>query len=259
MCHDENKLVRTAAPTGLIDMTKSQIINEIKRTAASNGGIPLGWRKFATETGIREPDWKGKLWARWSDAVREAGFAPNEMTQAYSESELLDKYAKLALDLGRLPAVADTRLAVSNGLDFPEWNTFTKQFGGKPQLVAKLREYCQARTEYAPVVVLCDNYVPRDREKPDEPALSDTQIGFVYLMKSAKFYKIGKANATGRRHRELAIQLPERLILVHEIKTDDPFGIEAYWHNRFADKRRGGEWFELNAADVAAFKRRKFM
>ena len=129
-------------------MTKTQILDEIKRTAAANGGVPLGWRKFATETGIRAVDWKGKLWARWSDAVREAGCTPNEMTQAYSQSELLDKYAKLALDLGRLPAVADIRLSVNNGLKFPDWNTFTKQFGGKPQLVTKLREFCQARTDY---------------------------------------------------------------------------------------------------------------
>ncbi len=240
-------------------MTKLQILNEIQRTAAANGGVPLGWRKFATETGIKEADWLGKIWARWSDAVREAGFEPNQLTQAYGEQELLDRYATLSLQLGRLPTEADIRLSVTKGAPFPNGKTLARQFGGKPQLVTKLREFCQARTVYAPVVALCDSYVPRGREEPDKPEPNGQQIGFVYLMKSAKFYKIGKANATGRRHRDLAIQLPERLIFVHEIKTDDPFGIEAYWHNRFAEKRRGGEWFELNAADVAAFKRRKFM
>jgi len=63
----------------------------------------------------------------------------------------------------------------------------------------------------------------------------------------------GKPNAVGRRERELAIQLPDRANVVHAIKTNDPHGIDAYWY------RKNGEWFSLNAADVQAFKRRKFM
>jgi hypothetical protein len=240
-------------------LTKEQIVEEIKRSAAANGGIPPGWRKFRTDTGIGEKDWLGKHWARWSEALRDAGFESNQFKEPYTEKELLERYAKMTLEFGRLPTDRDIRLAVAKGARLPNGKTLAGKFGGKTRLIEKLAEYCQSRPEYSQVVALCKGYVPRDRDDGDALAREDGQIGFVYLMRSANYYKIGKATFTERRQRELAIQLPERLILIHEIKTDDPFGIEAYWHKRFADRRRNGEWFELSAADVAAFKRRRFM
>ena len=242
-------------------MTKAEIINEIKRTTAMNAGVPLGWRKFATETGIGEPNWKGKYWARWSEALKEAGYEPNEMTKGHGETALLDKYAKLALQFGGLPTVADIRLQISKGLEFPDWNTFTRQFGEKPKLVARLREFCLACPEYASVVGFCDNYVPRSRGEQEGQSPAGVQMGYVYLFKhgSRREYKIGRTNNALRREGEIAVELPEKVQPVHVITTDDAAGIEAYWQKRFADKRKNGEWFELNATDVAAFKRREFM
>ena len=81
----------------------------------------------------------------------------------------------------------------------------------------------------------------------------------MYLMKSGRFFKIGRTNSIGTRERAVALQLPEKTATVHVIRTDDPVGIEAYWYGRYESKRKNGEWFDLTAAEVAAFKRRKFM
>ncbi len=201
-------------------MTKSQIINEIKRTAEANGGVPLGMDAFATETGIKENDWRGKFWARWNDAVREAGLSPNQLQKAYSEAELLDHYARLALQLDRLPTVSDLKLSSYQGSSIPEWSTFMRRFESKPKLIAKLLLHCSGQNEYADLRQWCETYLPNATEDPDEDESSDVEIGFVYLIKSGRFYKIGRSNAAGRREYELTIQLPEKAKLVHEIRTD---------------------------------------
>ena len=58
---------------------------------------------------------------------------------------------------------------------------------------------------------------------------------------------------------KVALQLPEGAVTVHVIATDDPEGIESYWHRRFGKAPRTEEWFELSADQVRAFRRRKFM
>ena len=54
-------------------VTKAHILDEIELTAEANGGQALGRLRFYAETGIKETDWSGKYWVRWSDALREAG------------------------------------------------------------------------------------------------------------------------------------------------------------------------------------------
>jgi hypothetical protein len=67
-----------------------------------------------------------------------------------------------------------------------------------------------------------------DVEEEIEPLVRSTAaaVGYVYLAKSGRHYKIGQTNDLVRRTNELRIQLPERISLVHQISTDDPVGIE---------------------------------
>lgn len=241
-------------------VTKAHILQEIKRTAEANGGKALGIQRFKSETGIKSSDWMGRYWARWSDAIDEAGYLPNQLVTAYDTEELLDKYARLAQQLGRLPTSADLRLKAHDDPTFPSNSTFDNKFdNSKSNLVKRLLEYCKSQNEYKDVIRLCREYAPRRQQTSDESTHQEGEFGFVYLIKSGRFYKIGRSNAAGRREYELAIQLPEEVKRIHVIRTDDPSGIETYWHKRFEAKQKKGEWFDLDAADVAAFKRRKFM
>lgn len=241
-------------------LAKGHIIQEIKRTAQENGGRPLGIARFEAETGIRATDWVAKLWPRWGDALVEAGFEPNTLQGPRDDDELLESLAGFARELGHFPVANELKLRARAEPGFPWHSTFAR-FGRKHELVTRLRDFAMARG-YEDVVVLCDalgEQAARSEPGSENAAEPGADLGYVYLMKSGRYYKVGRSNAVGRRERELAIQLPEKVEVVHSIKTDDSVGIENYWHGRFGERRKNGEWFELTAKDVGAFKRRKFM
>ncbi len=239
--------------------TKNHILNEIRRTARDNGGVPLGRQRFYAETGIKEGDWSGRYWARWSDALKEAGFPPNRLQARLDDSLVLEKLVLLVRELGRLPVEAELKMRRREDRTFPSHNTFNR-FGSRTKLVAAVAAWCEQRQGYDDVTKICAQHRPIERDDvAPRPATDGAEFGSVYLLKSGRYYKIGRSNAVGRREQELAIQLPEKATVVHSIKTDDPTGIELYWHRRFESRHKNGEWFELTAEDVAAFKRRRFM
>jgi hypothetical protein len=241
---------------------KEHIIKEIVRTAKENNGIPLGRVRFTSETGIKIYDWYGKYWANWSDALKEAGYGPNSYQQSYGEELVIQKLIEFIREIRKFPADGDLRLKRSNDKTFPNHSTFQRLLGKKPERIEKVISYCEKQGQLSDVLEICRPILNsgKDMSESEIDLERDVEVfGFVCLMKSGKDYKIGRSNSTGRRKYELDIQLPEKAHLIHEISTDDPAGIESYWHKRFEDKRKNGEWFELTASDVKAFKRRKFM
>lgn len=240
-------------------MDKQHILEEIRRTAKENGGAPLGRRRFLRETGIRESDWLGRFWVRWNDAVREAGCEPNVKQSAFDREVLLERLAALVRELLHYPVAGELQMKKTKDPDFPSPKTF-RRFGRKAQVASALLNWCEANPGWEDVRAICAPLAVS--EVADDVTENDAQasdIGYVYMMKSGKYYKIGRSKAPGRREAELAIQLPEPIVTIHTIKTDDPGGIEKYWHGRFSERRKNGEWFELQREDVSAFRRRKFM
>ncbi len=240
-------------------MDKGYILKEIKRTTEENGGIPLGIARFEKETGIKKYDWYGKYWTKWGDALKEAGYEPNRLQAPYTENWLIEQVILLIREIKRFPTQGDIRQKKYSTNNFPSHNTI-RRLGKKSEIVQKIIKYCEDKSEYQDVIEICKN-VPDTLEKKDEYGYkeADIKFGFIYLMKSGKYYKIGKSDFVERRQYDIGIKLPENLKIVHKIKTDDPSGIEDYWHKRFEAKKIRGEWFNLNRDDVSAFKRRKFM
>jgi hypothetical protein len=103
---------------------KTYILDEIKRTAQENGGRALGKEKFYAETGVKESDWSGKYWARWGDAVREAGLEPNKMQGAYDQQFVVEKFITLMRELGHFPVRNEMRLKSRQDKTFPSEKTF---------------------------------------------------------------------------------------------------------------------------------------
>jgi len=238
-------------------MNRQQILAEIKRVAFSNGGRPPGTQALGRECGMRKSDWYPHMWLRWSDALAEAGYAPNTFQTRTSDETLFKKYIELVRELRRLPIEGEIRRKAKIDTSFPNHGAFAR-FGGKQKMLSALAEYCRKTTGLQDVHALCvqeDNTSGVPSTGKRRAAMIPTE--FFYLMKSGPHYKIGRTNSIGRRGSELAIKIPVPPTTVHSIETDDPVGVEAYWHRRFDEKRGEGEWFSLSPDDVTAFKRWK--
>jgi len=240
-------------------LTKEHILSEIQRT--SRDGAALGKELFEKETGIKESDWSGIFWTRWSDAVQEAGFEPNEFQGALPEKYLIECLVAVIEDFGHFPTWAELKLKCRQDPDLPSVSVFNR-LGRKGDRARRVVEYCEANPEHSNLIELVAPHatpVDQNEESAGDPNVAID--GYVYLIQhgNRREYKIGKTFNPIRREGEIRLAMPETVTPIHTIRTDDPSGIEAYWHNRFKSKRLEGEWFSLTAEDVRAFKKRKYM
>ena len=232
---------------------REHILGEIRRLATANGGQPPGKKTFLRETGIAEHQWSGRIWARWSDALAEAGLEPNRIQHRFDSNEMLGKIAEACRHYDHLPTVAELNLYKRSNPGFPSTKAITSHFGSRDGVIAALASYAQSGENNEDILAM----LPEIASTSAQPRPRQTE-GFVYLIKSGDFYKIGRGDDLERRVKQITVALPDKATLVHSIRTDDPPGIEAYWHRRFAEKRANGEWFKLSSLDVSAFKKRKF-
>ncbi|MEX2306144.1 MAG: GIY-YIG nuclease family protein [Pirellulales bacterium] len=243
-------------------ISREEIVAEIQKFVAANDGKIPGESTFVSATRIKQSVWKGRYWVRWTDAVREAGYDPNSMKRKIPDEEILACLAKFITELGYFPVLDEIKLHARKTSGSPAWATIQKRYGGMPETAAALLKFSR-QTEDTVLENLCKARLERESLKP-VPASSGqhnkvAKVGFVYLKysPSLRLYKIGKANHPNKRGAGISLLLPEDLLPKHEIRTDCPFILEKYWGNRFRDKKKQGEWYDLNSSDVEAFKKRR--
>lgn len=238
---------------------KQRILELIRRLATENGGRAPGSQRFQSVTGIGKSEWYPKLWIRWGDAVREAGLEGNSMSTSFSQELLIQKYIQLIRELQRFPIEGDLVHKRMADRSFPNRDAFNRRLGTKSERAARVAEYCRTHEGCEDIVPFCAAISSLHSPDLDEPTPEVRSVGYVYLIKhgSRREYKIGRTKNPLRREGEVRVELPEKVQPIHVIKTDDPAGIESYWHSRFAAKRKEGEWFALTPDDVRAFKRWK--
>lgn len=78
--------------------------------------------------------------------------------------------------------------------------------------------------------------------------------GFVYVIRSEYGFKIGKTINLRDRTRLFAVKLPFAISIEHYAWFDDYSQAERSFHITYQSKRLEGEWFDLNADDLAEIK-----
>lgn len=231
---------------------RERILAAIRECAAANGDRTPSMRRFARETGIRRGAWLGVYWTRWSDAVRDAGFEPNTLQLRMDDEVLLAKLAEACRHFGKFPTDIQLRMYKRADPSFPNVRTIGNHLGSLADAPRRVWEWAARSGDHADIMPILRAAL----SAPARPSARKEGLG--YLIRSGAHCKIGRSDDLDRRFREISVTLPEAAVLVHTIRTDDPPGIEAYWHRRFAAKRARGEWFKLAPAEIAQFRRRRY-
>lgn len=75
------------------------------------------------------------------------------------------------------------------------------------------------------------------------------QVGYIYLVKSNQYYKIGRSKNVPERVKQLGL-ITHPVDLVCKARVQPVIKIEADLHEQFSYARYRGEWFKLSQEDV---------
>jgi len=152
---------------------------------------------FTRETGIAARQWRGKFWARWGDALVEAGYRPNDWTGRLDSGAILAGVIAACRHFGRLPTKDEIEIYRKSAPSIPTAKSITRHFGSRSDLIAALARRSAGDRGLADIAAM----LPETHETNVTPLASAAKMpgGFVYLIRSGDFYKVGRSDDLERR------------------------------------------------------------
>ena len=229
--------------------SQNEIVEEYTKLKESNdfqGRTPTS-REFYDKTPVTKGTAEKAFGEQaYSKIQKAAGDVPNEFgSEGRTEQEFFEIYGEAVRSNVLRGKGHPTKAQWKHEEQKPTVDGYCYKFECNwSDMPAKFCEWAPDNEQWADVVSALAGAIPTERK----PETDRVDRGYVYLMKMKQYYTIGKSDHTGRRQYEHERKLPEKPELIHEIETDDPFGVEAYWHNRFTDKRTetDGSWYKLD-------------
>jgi len=167
--------------------SKEFILDEIRKQAQLNGNNSISLKQFCKASGIKTNQICGKYWAKWNDAVSEAGLLPNRMPVSPSRDFLCLKMAEFINELGRYPSKNELshRAFVTNS--FPHPSTFTNSLGDRFVTAKYVLDYCTHNDVYKSAAEVCNEIYKKGVEEDEAFAKKYKGLkNFVALEKSGK-------------------------------------------------------------------------
>src|SRR5207248_806118 len=162
-------------------------------------------------------------------ALAQAGFGPNQYQVVIPRQAIDASLADGIVRFGNMATAAE--LAHSRGVDDDVHSPkVSDRLEPPPGGARNLADDLPNRSDL--IAIIAPLLAEQAGDEPDDSGAERQPDGFVYLLKSGRHCKIGYTFDVGRRRYDLGIQLPEAVEEVHAIRTDDPVGIERYWHER---------------------------
>jgi hypothetical protein len=189
--------------------TREEIVELIKKMAASKGGN-VGMNAFIRESGVK--DHELGLHGTWNELKREAGLETRNFLEPRTElASLLPPFARIVAQGGVWPTQDRLRRERTRDASFPSLKLYRAALR-HPDFYNQLLAYCRGQDELADVIPIV--LARQTSAEHNAVSSSDASVaGYVYMMRSARAYKIGRTNSPSRRHREVRLELPTATIL----------------------------------------------